>query len=193
MGKFDNLYARLPVPSQHAAVSLYGMYWRYLRFGPGYSQYVNEYKARENFTRSQWDQWQTAQLRSLLRSCATHVPYYREHWDAKAHKAALDGDLQALPLLDKEPLRATPQAFLREDQHPLNAQVFFTSGSTGTPISCYYTVPELRRSLALRQVRSARWAGVSFTLPRATFSGRLVEPDPESKGRSEEHTSELQS
>lgn len=44
------------------------------------------------------------------------------------------------------------------------------------------TVREIRNSLALREVRSARWARVSFQMPRATFSGRLVEPDPESRG-----------
>jgi phenylacetate-CoA ligase len=36
--------------------------------------------------------------------------------------------------------------------------------------------------LALREVRSARWAGVSFRRPRATFSGRIVVPDPQSSG-----------
>jgi phenylacetate-CoA ligase len=66
--------------------------------------------------------------------------------------------------------------------HPSRPQVFLTSGSTGTPISSYYTIPELRQSLALREVRSARWAGVSFSVPRATFSGRMVEPNPDSKG-----------
>jgi phenylacetate-CoA ligase len=33
--------------------------------------------------------------------------------------------------------------------------------------------------MALRESRSANWAGVSFSQPRATFSGRLVEPDPD--------------
>jgi phenylacetate-CoA ligase len=87
-----------------------------------------------------------------------------------------------LPLLEKDLLRADASAFLRADMQPSHPQIFLTSGSTGTPISSYYTVPELRRSLALREVRSAGWAGVSFGMPRATFSGRMVEPDPESKG-----------
>jgi phenylacetate-CoA ligase len=63
-----------------------------------------------------------------------------------------------------------------------NPQVFPTSGSTGTPIASYYTIPELRQSLALRETRSARWANVSFLMPRVTFSGRMVVSDPESKG-----------
>ena len=45
-----------------------------------------------------------------------------------------------------------------------------------------WTATEYRDALALREVRSANWAGVSFMRPRATFSGRLVEPDPASPG-----------
>ena len=35
MGRWDGLYARLPVAGQHLAVTAYGLYWRRLRFGPG--------------------------------------------------------------------------------------------------------------------------------------------------------------
>ena len=35
---------------------------------------------------------------------------------------------------------------------------------------------------AVREARSASWAGVSFREARATFSGRMVVPDPHSKG-----------
>ncbi len=182
MSKLDAIYAQLPVPLQHAAVSVFGAYWHYLRFGPGYSKYAQAYLERERFTKMQWDEWQAAQLKMLLLACAKHVSYYRENWDEKVKRAALKGNLHGLPLLDKDPLRAAPRAFLRDDMHPLYPQVFLTSGTTGTPISSYYTIAELRESLALREVRSARWAGVSFTMPRATFSGRLVEPNPESNG-----------
>ena len=36
--------------------------------------------------------------------------------------------------------------------------------------------------MAVREVRSAGWAGVSFEQARATFSGRMVEPNPYSGG-----------
>ena len=182
MSAFDSLYARLPVIAQHAAVTAYGLYWRQLRFGPGYPQFVQQYQERERFTNDQWQAWQAEQLKNLLHACAKHVPYYRDHWAERQKLAALNGELDELPLLEKDAIRADPKAFLREDIHPSRPQMFLTSGSTGTPISSYYTVPELRQSLALREVRSARWAGVSFSNPRATFSGRRAEPNPDSKG-----------
>ena len=182
MGAFDPLYAKLPVWAQHAAVTAYGLYWRQLRFGPGYDDFVGEYRGREHFSLSQWKEWQDVELKHLLSACANSVSYYRELWDEKQKAAALNGDLYSLPLLEKDPIRANPKVFLCEDMHPSRPQVFLTSGSTGTPISSYFTIPELRESLALREVRSARWAGVSFSMPRSTFSGRMVEPNPNSQG-----------
>ena len=46
----------------------------------------------------------------------------------------------------------------------------------------HWRTSEYRAALALREARSVRWAGASYGLPRATFSGRLVVPDPDSKG-----------
>lgn len=182
MSAFDSLYARLPIPFQHAAVSLFGVHWYWLRFGGDYKKYEQNYLARETFTKEQWSEWQSARLATLLTACAKHVPYYRSQWNEAQRQAALNGILSALPLLEKDPIRADPKLFLREDMRPRRPQVFLTSGSTGTPIASYYTVAELRESLALREARSARWAGVSFSMPRATFSGRMVEPDPNSRG-----------
>ncbi len=182
MSVFDSLYAKLPIVAQHAVVTAYGLYWRQLRFGTGYSQFVQQYREHERLTKEQWLVWQMKQLEILLSACTKYVPYYRNNWTEAQKMAASGSDLSALPLLGKDPLRTDPKAFLREDMRPARPQVFLTSGSTGTPISSYYTLTELRQSLALREVRSAGWAGVSFKRPRATFSGRMVEPDPASKG-----------
>jgi len=182
MSLADSLYARLPVWGQHLAVSLFGLYWRQLRFGPGYAQSLKEYRQREFYSLQQWQEWQREQLRPLLTACAQHVPYYCQHWSEEQKQAARQGNLQALPLLEKAALRAEAKAFLRQDLRPGAVQEFFTSGSTGTPISSFYSLQEVRRALALREARSANWAGVSFSRPRATFSGRLVEPNPLSHG-----------
>jgi phenylacetate-CoA ligase len=182
MGHADRIYARLPVWGQHVAVSAYGLYWNRLRFGAGYREFVDEYVARDRWTAEQWRTWQLERVADLVRVAAAHVPYYRDTWTAAQRDAAAAGDLEALPLLGKEPMRADPHAFVRDDVRVRRSLVFHTSGSTGTPIASIWTAREYRNALALREVRSARWAGVSFMRPRATFSGRIVEPDPESKG-----------
>jgi phenylacetate-CoA ligase len=120
-------------------------------------------------------------LKVLLAACVNHVAYYRDNWTETQKKTALDGELNLLPLLEKDPIRVNPGAFLREDMRVRNPQIFLTSGSTGTPIASYYTIPELRQSLAVRETRSVRWAKVSFLMPRVTFSGRMVVPDTASE------------
>jgi len=182
MGHLDTLYSELPVWAQQAAVSAYGLYRYWLRFGRGYGHYVAEYVARESLSRDEWQTWQRGKLQTLLTACGAWVPYYRESWSRRQRAAAAAGRLEELPLLDKEPIRADPTAFQRRDLRPWYRLVYHTSGSTGTPIASIWTVQEIRSSRALREARSARWAGVSFRMPRATISGRLVEPHPDSAG-----------
>ncbi len=182
MAKLDALYARLPVWAQHSAVSLYGLYWQRLRFGAGYQQALAAFEQRTHWTATEWQAWQTQTLNNFLPVVAQQVPYYRQTWTEAEKQSAAAGHLADLPLLEKDAVRANAEAFLRADKPRRGLQVFYTSGSTGTPIASLWTAQELRASMAVREARSARWAGVSFQQPRATFSGRMVEPDPNSQG-----------
>ncbi len=182
MGTFDALYQRLPVWAQHGAVSAFGVYWYWQRFGTGYRQALSDYLSRDRWQHEQWQQWQQTALRQMLSAAADHVPFYRDTWTDAQKQAARAGRLTELPLLEKDPIRARPYDFLRQDLGLRNPLTFYTSGSTGTPIASLWTATELRASMAVREARSAGWAGVSFTVPRATFSGRMVEPDPLSQG-----------
>lgn len=176
------LYRRLPVPLQHAGVTAFGVYWHWLRFGPGFASAVSAYQSRERWTSREWERWQQARLRVVLAAAAERIPYYQSTWTVEQRSAAARGEIASLPLLEKGAVRADPEQFIDPTIRPRRPLVFPTSGSTGTPISTYWTARELRASVAVREVRSACWAGVSFRQPRATFSGRIVVPDPESKG-----------
>lgn len=163
-------------------MTVYGAYWHWLRFGSGFKRFVDEYIRREQFTEAEWKAWQSEQLRQLLSEAAHEVPFYRSTWSVEQKRAAERGELSALPLLEKDAIRAAPEAFLNERLPRFPRWTFHTSGTTGTPIRTIWKIREIRDSLAVREVRSARWAGVSFRMPRATFSGRMVEPDPNSAG-----------
>ena len=182
MGRADQLYERLPIPGQHAAVTAYGAYWAWARFGRGYRAHLSAVLARDRWTHDEWEQWQHRALVGVLRDAVDRVPYYRATFSAAQRQAAAAGRLEELPLLEKEPLRADPERFVDPARRPRRPRVFHTSGSSGTPIATIWSLDELRLSMALREARSARWAGVSFRLPRATFSGRMVEPRADSLG-----------
>ena len=182
MGRWDGLYARLPVAGQHLAVTVYGLYWHRLRFGAGFEEALARYRERDRWSLAEWQAYEGTQLRALLPRAAAEVAYYRNTWGERERRSAEAGRLEDLPLLPKDPIRADPEAFLLDSLKGRRLLRFHTSGSTGTPIQSLWTTAELRTSMALREARSAGWAGVSFGRPRATFSGRMVEPDPESAG-----------
>lgn len=181
MSRFDQFYNTLPPWAQNVSVSSYGLYWHWLRFGGLYPEHVHSFQKRENFTFDQWQNWQIASLRAILAVALEHVAFYSQTYTPEQKAAAHQGELASLPLLEKDALRKDPRSFVCTDIKAKD-YTFLTSGTTGTPIASIWTLDENRRSLALREVRSANWAGVSFKLPRATFSGRMVVPDPESKG-----------
>jgi phenylacetate-CoA ligase len=179
MSAFDLIYSLSPIWLQNQMVTTFGIYWHWLRFGGRFRSYLQEFKERDRWTFSQWEQFQNSRLHELLQICSHSVPFYREMWSQKEKNSADSGDLFSLPLLEKNSIREDPYAFCREDFYPSPKLVFHTSGTTGTPIKSIWTVSEQRKSLALREARSANWAGVSFSQSRATFSGRIVEPDPD--------------
>jgi phenylacetate-CoA ligase len=185
--RLERLYARAPVPLQHAMVTAFGARWYWRRFGPGYRSEVAGFIARERFTREQWRAYQTTQLRELLAIAWTRIPYYQNAWkglglDAGAIARFELEDLPQLPIVEKDGPRSEPEAFCVDGKPVPGATITPTSGSSGTPVRVYVTDREFRRSLALREARSCRPAGVSYRMPRATFSLRIVEPDAESRG-----------
>lgn len=183
----DQVYARAPIGAQHLMVSVFGARWRWRRFGPGFAQELSGFLERTHFAHEQWREYQTSMLRELLALAVTRIPYYQTAWrglglDLPTIRRFRLEDLSALPLLEKDHVRSAPEAFCIDGKPPPHATVCPTSGSTGTPVRVYFTNTDFRRAMALREARSCRPAGVSFGAPRATFSGRLVVPDANSRG-----------
>jgi phenylacetate-CoA ligase len=176
----------MPVIAQHAMVTAYGLYWHRQRFGKHYRQVVGEFAARTRFTAAEWEQYTEKRLRDLLVLAFTRVPYYKEHWRGIVTLAQLERfttrDLVHLPPLEKSTARDNPKALLVDGLVQKDHRVYHTSGSTGTPVAIYYTTPEHSASLAMRHTRYSAFSGVGYDHPRATFSGRMVEPNPDSKG-----------
>ena len=182
MATRERFYAALPVWGQNLAVTLYGRYWKRLRFGGDYDAQVAAFRERDTWSADRWASWQRSALTEVLSEAASEVPHYRGSWSPEEKVAAAAGDLSGLPLLEKEPLRRAPEAFINQARLRPDAKTFHTSGTSGTPIAAAFTPEELRATMAVREVRSAGWADVSFEDPRATFSGRIVVPDAKSRG-----------
>jgi phenylacetate-CoA ligase len=119
------------------------------------------------------------QLRAQVQRAYREVPYYREAFrragiDEATLKNFTSGDLHKLPLLEKTFVRAHSDALLTESAARRPPTRFHSSGSTGAPIPVYMDSATHQHTIAVREARSFRWAGVSYRDPRCTLGGRLV-------------------
>jgi phenylacetate-CoA ligase len=114
-----------------------------------------------------WDEgrlieFQITKLRRMLKHCAVNVPYYRRMFrllgfDPESIRDV--SDLRALPLLDRETVRANIKDMLAENI-PARGRFYCTTGGTsGTPLGIYHLRGSGGRELAFILTQ---WARVGF-------------------------------
>lgn len=169
-------YHSLPYPLRSAAASTWGYYLRWLRYGPETEQLAAEALERDHWSSSKWQKWTEERLGYILHRAATRVPYYRNYWaERRAHGDRSSWErLENWPLLEKETIRRSPEAFVADDRQIRRMHVWFTSGSTGTPLRLYWSRRNIRRWYALFEARSRHWYGVSRHDRWAIIGGQKV-------------------
>jgi len=178
MNRLLPLYHRLPPPARNLAATLRGYYLRSWRYGPETERLVEEALEREQWSPEQWKRWQEERLAYVLHRAATQVPYYREQWNRRRRQ----GDraswevLENWPILEKEPLRANPRAFVADDCDIHRMFHEHTSGTTGKPLDLWWSRETVRAWYALFEARWRRWYGVSRHDRWAILGGQLVTP-----------------
>jgi len=178
MRRLLSLYHRLPPVGRNAAATLRGYYLRWWRYGPETERLVEEALEREHWSAAQWNAWQEERLAYILHRAATKVPYYRQQWSERRRK----GDrssweyLENWPILEKEPLRQNPRAFVAEDCDIRRMFHLHTSGTTGKPLDLWWSRGTVRAWYALFEARWRRWYGVSRHDRWAILGGQLVAP-----------------
>jgi phenylacetate-CoA ligase len=113
-------------------------------------------------------------VRAMVRYAATTVPFYRDFF----REAGLDPqgircaeDLELLPLIDKETVRAQPERFLSTSGRARNALAFFSSGTTGVPLQVWHD----RYSLLANSAFNARIRAVISSLVAGAPIRRVVD------------------
>jgi phenylacetate-CoA ligase len=172
------LYHWLPAPMRSVAVNVWGLHLHSWRYGPETDQLVEEALERERWYPKRWRAWQEERLAYVLHRAATRVPYYQEQWSVRRRH----GDrasweyLENWPILEKEPLRQNPIAFVANDRNIRHMYHDYTSGSTGTPLDLWLSRETVRAWYALFEARLRRWNGVSRQLNWAILGGQPVVP-----------------
>lgn len=172
------LYHLLPGAGRSLAINYRGWKLRNERYGPETDRLVEEALERDRWSGDQWRRWQQEQLSRILHRAATRVPYYREHWARR--RAAGDRSswdyLENWPVLEKQPLRHHPEAFVADDCDRRNMIEEHTSGSTGSFIRMWRARETVRMWYALFEARARRWYGVSRKSRWAIMGGKLIVP-----------------
>jgi phenylacetate-CoA ligase len=182
----ERLYPYMPVWVQNLGISLYGLSYRRERLGGNFEKYVQEFRARDRWTCQQMTTYVEERLRTLLLHSFDNVPYYRARWGSAGitrEDITLPSlaDLPRLPATPKADLRRDPNAFVAQNISRKEFRRYYTSGSTGTPVTCIYNCDAHRRFVAAREVRSFGWAGTTVLGPRSMLGGRMVVPRANSR------------
>ncbi len=171
MGLLD-LYHRLPYPGRCLAASLRGGYLRWWRYGSVTPKLVEQALEREHWRQEEWRRFHQEELATLLHRAVHQVPYYRRYWQGRP--AAEWQDPDNWPILRKETVRRDPRAFLAGDCDPRRMFAEHTSGSTGTPLTLWWSRKTAIRWYALVEARLRRWHGLTRHDRWAILGGQLV-------------------
>ena len=178
-GLVDRIYGHLPLGLQNAAVSLYGWRWKRRRYGGVFAEELRRFKEREAYTREQWHDYQTTELRRLLVHAFETVPFYHRVYSSAGF--GIDElrnfdlkDLRRLPLLSKNDLRQYGRSDLLSSKPEARGEFFASSGSTGTPTSILFSEAFHQRWSAAFEARIRHWAGLDRSMARGMIGGRRV-------------------
>lgn len=169
-------YHQLPYPLRVIAASLHGFRLQTLRYSRDTERLVAEALAHESWTSDQWNAWQQERLAQVLWQAAKHVPYYRQHWEARRR----NGDstsaefLSNWPVLSKDDLRSHPKAFVADDIRLRSQIVEHTSGTTGKPLTLWMSKDSVRQWYALFETRWRSWYGLSRHDRWGILGGQMV-------------------
>jgi len=176
------IYARSPVWMQDLMISIQGFIYNRQRFDMELAKmYLAELLESQWWTSEQFQEAQNIRLRDHINYAAKNIPYYQELFkkesiDPESIKSI--DDLRKLPILEKETVRKRPTDFLPQGAVQKSWNKLFTSGTTGSPMTVYYSRTSFTRLWSF-VFRLRHWAGLDdpFFPRRVQFTGRDIVPD----------------
>jgi phenylacetate-CoA ligase len=177
-GALHALYCVLPHRAKSIAASLRGYQLQRWRYGPETDDLVEEAVERESWSGERWKSFQEGRLAALLERAARGVPFYRLQWNERRRsgdRSPVDR-LESWPILSKEQVRESPEAFIADDVDRRRLHQEQTSGTTGKPLRVWHSRQTSRDWFALFEARVRRWNGISRSDRWAMLGGQLVVP-----------------
>ncbi|WP_447964787.1 phenylacetate--CoA ligase family protein [Nitrospira sp. Ecomares 2.1] len=177
----QHIYPKLPLFLQNLLISAYGYSLDKRRYGGIFEVEYKKAKDREKFSKEQWHEYQTIELRKILLHAFNSVPFYYQKYSAIGITAENLStfelsDLPKLPFLEKEELRKFGKSILLSSHLEKGGKYLASSGSTGTPVNILFSLNCYRKWMALYEARVRNWAGLSRKNSRGMIGGRRILP-----------------
>jgi len=170
----EDIYAALPAALQNVAVSLQGARLQAVRYrSASFRGTARVLERNEQLSLAALRELQFAAFRKLVEHCFTHSPFYRRLWlSRELHPDDIRsfGDIRRIPIVSKQDLRAHTEEFFTK-KTPRGMTTVHTSGTSGSPLTVRFSPEDIGRRYAFLE-RCRRWAGVRIGQRRATFTGR---------------------
>jgi phenylacetate-CoA ligase len=157
------LYNHLPIWAQTLAVNLASRRNFPKKYGGVFRGWLADLERNEKKSRDELLHQQQVALRHLLAYAVEHVP---------AYKGRSPENLGDWPILEKRDITA---AHLSDEFRPSDLLALRTSGTTGAPLTVYFT-PEYHQIEMAFRWRHKAWAGVPFLSSGAYVAGHPVVP-----------------
>ena len=168
--RFKTLYSKSPAFLQ----SCYGAIPWSLRMGRKYRDLRKFLDLSEYWSREQWHDYQTTELRKLLAYCQDFVPYYQRVFAESAidvHANDIWQEFKKIPPIDKEDVRENLQDFLSTKHVRSRLYQAATGGTTGKPLSLYYSSNSYHAEWAYKLFFWKLAIGYTPKRRKATFRG----------------------
>lgn len=180
----DRIYLQSPKPVQDVLVSVKGLQLELQRRRGRYPEFFRLIRQRNSYSREEFERYQLQRLQRVLEAAGRTVPYYRRAFAqtgvANSPVTTL-ADLARFPLLEKDQVRKTPEAFVPDGLDPNQLLKLNTTGTTGSP-TVIYSTHEARQENYAHFDNFLLLAGLDPKGRRAVFGGRILQPGEDLSG-----------
>lgn len=138
-------------------------------------KYLAEIRDRDTWSKKQIKDFQQELIKEMLAYCIEYVPYYRDYHNEQSKNKNWDPlVLSNWPILEKDIIRKNPDGFISEKYKKGDLVNIATSGTSGKPMSFWFSKEALSYWYALYEYRTKIWNGVNDNDVWANMGGQLV-------------------
>ncbi len=136
----SKLYSKMAYHTQNLFFTVKGYAVKRIKFSNQFYQELEELEKTQWYSKDEYEEYQYRKLKQLIQHAYENVPYYEKLFNEHNIKPAdikSTNDLEKIPILTKETLRAQPQEFIARNINKKFLAPGWTTGTTGTPINAY--------------------------------------------------------